>query len=174
MKFSETELFVTFESCEQKLRTQIICWRRNWWNHKTDDVDDDSYYNNDSNHWWLFSETVHGSNLNFFIEYSKTKYEVCTTPVVLFWRWVWLMCSVCCSGGRGIWAGLRGAGPLGRIHDIDTEVRLNWWNTRNSFTSLINNNRSALQPFVFIVKDTTGSCSERKIYSSCLSHRFFF
>lgn len=73
----------------------------------------------------LFSETVCVSSQTFFIEYSKTQYDVCTARSRLnscsfilkvseadFW------CAVCAAAGGG---GASGGGASGRIHDKDTE-----------------------------------------------------
>lgn len=78
----------------------------------------------------LFSETVCVSSQTFFIEYSKTQYDVCTARSRLnscsfilkvseadFW------CAVCAAarGGGASGGGASGGGASGRIHDKDTE-----------------------------------------------------
>lgn len=132
--------------CLTRNRTQIFCWRRDGWNHNDERLMMmmiiviitmiESLMSA------LFSETVCVSSQTFFIEYSKTQYDVCTARSRLnscsfilkvseadFW------CAVCAAAG----AGPQGAEPQGGFmtRTQKSSVRLN---TRNHFTSFINNN----------------------------------
>lgn len=135
--------------CLTRNRTQIFCWRRDGWNH------------NDErlmmmmmiviiNPWCLlcflklFVCQAKLFSLNIQrLSMTYVQLAPVWTAVVLFWRWVRLTSGVQCvlqrGGGGPQGAGPQGAGPQGGFmtRTQKSSVRLN---TRNHFTSFINNN----------------------------------